>query len=42
MGKPLTTENMKSLSKADIKEWQDAGEEYRRLAKQDEKKRVKS
>jgi predicted transcriptional regulator len=32
-GRMLTTENMKFLSKDDIKEWQDAGEEYRRLAK---------
>jgi hypothetical protein len=39
-GRMLTTENMKFLSKAEIKEWQDAGEEYRRLAKQSEKKRV--
>jgi hypothetical protein len=40
-GRMLTTENMKFLSKAELKEWQGAGEEYRRLAKQDEKKRVK-
>jgi hypothetical protein len=40
-GRMLTTENMKFLSKAELKEWQDAGEEYRRLAKQHEKKRVK-
>ncbi len=39
-GRMLTTENMKFLFKAEIKEWQDAGEEYRRLAKQSEKKRV--
>jgi hypothetical protein len=32
-GRMLTAENMKFLSKDDIKEWQDAGEEYRRLAK---------
>jgi hypothetical protein len=30
-GRMLTTENMKFLSKAELKEWQDAGEEYRRL-----------
>jgi hypothetical protein len=31
-GRMLTIENMKVLSKADIKEWQDAGDEYERLA----------
>jgi hypothetical protein len=40
-GRMLTTENRKFLSKAELKEWQDAGEEYRRLAKRHEKKRVK-
>jgi hypothetical protein len=31
-GRMLTTENMKFLSKAELKEWQDAREEYQRLA----------
>ena len=34
-GRLLTTENMQFLSKADIDEWGDAAEEYKRLAKQD-------
>jgi hypothetical protein len=31
-GRILTADNMKFLSKADIKEWQDACHEYERLA----------
>jgi hypothetical protein len=34
-GRLLTTENMQFLSKADIDEWGDAAEEYKRLAQQD-------
>jgi hypothetical protein len=34
-GRMLTTANMQFLSKADIKEWQDAAREYLRLAQQD-------
>jgi hypothetical protein len=34
-GRLLTTANMQFLSKADIKEWEDAAREYLRLAKQD-------
>jgi hypothetical protein len=34
-GRMLTKENMKFLSEADIKEWGDAAEEYKRLARQD-------
>jgi hypothetical protein len=34
-GRMLTEYNMQFLSEADIKEWSDAAEEYRRLAGQD-------
>jgi hypothetical protein len=34
-GRLLTTANMQFLSKADIKEWEDAAREYLRLAQQD-------
>ena len=34
-GRMLTTANMQFLSKADVKEWQDAAREYLRLAQQD-------
>ena len=34
-GRMLTTANMQFLSKADIKEWQDASREYLRLVQQD-------